>query len=363
MMYMPVIDILKPQGRELFEEYRKSEKQPLAYEVCWDEYTPEVEACMKRIVDGGSKLWVNSLWPSLCGGLNDDRAFRGETEEVYGRLLDMGATIIQTDRPELLIRYLESKDAAGNDTIMKKSAVLYRRPLRGGDGWLRAELLCGDLQRAPAQCRRRCERRRLGAAASGDRLADPLPRFRHFRSSGGVPQPASGSSRGASRLRLHRRRTRRRGRGGRICGGVLQERPFPTARLGAFLAFGGTLASEQGLGCQICPHLLLGPVPRSGERRAVLVLHAPYRSQGPACAGRKLSAGGRPHSDDVPRRARRAHGRFQRGPDERKLCRAARFETVVSTLAIWPNSAMPRPAPRTASIPTARRSGASTISS
>ena len=113
MMYMPVIDILKPQGRELFEEYRKSEKQPLAYEVCWDEYTPEVEACMKRIADGGSKLWVNSLWPSLCGGLNDDRAFRGETEEVYGRLLDMGATIIQTDRPELLIRYLESKGRRG----------------------------------------------------------------------------------------------------------------------------------------------------------------------------------------------------------------------------------------------------------
>ena len=26
MMYMPVIDILKPQGRELFGEYRKSEK-------------------------------------------------------------------------------------------------------------------------------------------------------------------------------------------------------------------------------------------------------------------------------------------------------------------------------------------------
>ena len=113
MMYMPVIDILKPQGRELFEEYQKSEKQPLAYEVCWDEYTPEVEACMKRIVDGGSKLWVNSLWPSLCGGLNDDRAFRGETEKVYGRLLDMGATIIQTDRPELLIRYLESKGRRG----------------------------------------------------------------------------------------------------------------------------------------------------------------------------------------------------------------------------------------------------------
>lgn len=47
MMYMPIIDILKPQGRELFEEYRKQETQPLAYEVCWDEYTPEVETCME----------------------------------------------------------------------------------------------------------------------------------------------------------------------------------------------------------------------------------------------------------------------------------------------------------------------------
>jgi len=109
MMYMPVIDILKPQGRELFEEYRKSEKQPLAYEVCWDEYTPEVEACMKRIADGGSKLWVNSLWSSLCGGLDDDRAFEGGPAAIYGKLIDMGATLIQTDRPELLISYLRSR--------------------------------------------------------------------------------------------------------------------------------------------------------------------------------------------------------------------------------------------------------------
>ena len=109
LMYMPVIDILKPQGRELFEEYRKSEKQPLAYEVCWDEYTPEVEACMKRIADGGSKLWVNSLWSSLCGGLDDDRAFEGGPAAIYGKLIDMGATLIQTDRPELLISYLRSR--------------------------------------------------------------------------------------------------------------------------------------------------------------------------------------------------------------------------------------------------------------
>lgn len=109
MMYMPIIDILKPQGRELFAEYREKGVRPLAYEVCWDEYTPEVKSCMDAVVAGGSKLWVNSLWPSLCGGLDDDAAFSGDAGEVYGRLVDMGATMIQTDRPELLISYLRER--------------------------------------------------------------------------------------------------------------------------------------------------------------------------------------------------------------------------------------------------------------
>lgn len=109
MMYMPVIDILKPQGRTLFKEYQSKVTPPLAYEVCWDEYTPLVETCMRQIVDSGSKLWVNSLWDSLCGGLSDDAAFTGSPDRVYGKLLDMGASVIQTDRPELLIRYLESQ--------------------------------------------------------------------------------------------------------------------------------------------------------------------------------------------------------------------------------------------------------------
>ena len=71
--------------------------------------TPAVEACMKKVVAGGAKLWVNSLWPSLCGGLCDDAALEGDPSAVYGKLVDMGATMIQTDRPELLISYLRSR--------------------------------------------------------------------------------------------------------------------------------------------------------------------------------------------------------------------------------------------------------------
>ena len=109
MMYMPIIDILKPKGQALFAEYLGTDTVPLAYEVCWSEYTPAVEACMKKVVAGGSKLWVNSLWPSLCGGLCDDAAFEGDPAAVYGKLVDMGATMIQTDRPELLISYLRAR--------------------------------------------------------------------------------------------------------------------------------------------------------------------------------------------------------------------------------------------------------------
>lgn len=108
MMYMPVIDILKPRGKRLFAEYVERGVSPLAYEVCWEENSPKVFACMEKVLDGGSKLWVNTLWPSLCGGLCDDVAFETNPAEVYGKIVEMGATLIQTDRPELLLDYLRS---------------------------------------------------------------------------------------------------------------------------------------------------------------------------------------------------------------------------------------------------------------
>lgn len=112
MMYMPILSMQKPRGRVLWEEYRREGAVPLAFELCWDAPSPEIEACAREIVAGGSKLWVNTLWPSLCGGeeagLYDDYAFENGVE-AYRKALDMGATMIQTDRPELLIGYLRSQ--------------------------------------------------------------------------------------------------------------------------------------------------------------------------------------------------------------------------------------------------------------
>ncbi len=105
-MYMPIVN----PGNDLFKSYQElGIDTQIAYEVCWRKTTPEVKECMKTIVDGGSKVWANTIWGSLCGYLDDDAALEKGVEYIYDQVLDMGVTMIQTDRPELLIDYLKSK--------------------------------------------------------------------------------------------------------------------------------------------------------------------------------------------------------------------------------------------------------------
>lgn len=111
MMYMPIIDINKISGKNLFSQYAESNTVPLAYEVCWKTPGDDVDACLSAIKKQGSKIWVNTLWPSLCGGLEarmyDDYAYDNGVEQ-YNKVLSLGTSIIQTDRPEFLVNYLKS---------------------------------------------------------------------------------------------------------------------------------------------------------------------------------------------------------------------------------------------------------------
>lgn len=110
MMYMPIIDIQKEAGKKLFNEYMETGTVPLAYEVCWRKMTPEVEDCFKKIINSGSKLWINTIWGSLCGYLDDDKALDcGDPALIYDQVIGYGASLIQTDRPEQLLTYLRSK--------------------------------------------------------------------------------------------------------------------------------------------------------------------------------------------------------------------------------------------------------------
>ena len=111
LLYMPIIDINRPKGQALFAEYLERNVVPMAFEVCWQVPGEEIDNCAAEIKKMGSKLWVNTFWPSVCGGLgNDDDAALAAADpaDVYAQYLEMGASMIQTDRPELLIKYLRS---------------------------------------------------------------------------------------------------------------------------------------------------------------------------------------------------------------------------------------------------------------
>ncbi len=112
MMYMPIVDIQKPAGIALFNSYIDGGVVPLAYEVCWQSNDGAFEEACKKILAQGSKIWVNTIWASLCGGdgNDDDAAYvAADPGEVYQQYLDNGVSMIQTDRPELLIGWLRKK--------------------------------------------------------------------------------------------------------------------------------------------------------------------------------------------------------------------------------------------------------------
>ena len=115
MLYMPIINYNEKswdKHEQLFNDYLASDLPMIAYEICWNSTLPNEGKIFNKVLKSGKRLWVNTLWNSICGGkkadLEDDAAV-GNEEKVYGKILSFGASMIQTDRPAMLIKYLESK--------------------------------------------------------------------------------------------------------------------------------------------------------------------------------------------------------------------------------------------------------------
>ena len=106
VIYMPIVDLNDSTSIDVFCAHLES--QPCAFELCWraeDRYVQRASALAK----GKALLWVNCLWDTLCGGHEDDEAVRNP-DDHYGYLIDsLGFGIIQTDRPEFLIQYLQNR--------------------------------------------------------------------------------------------------------------------------------------------------------------------------------------------------------------------------------------------------------------
>lgn len=108
VIYMPIINFNK-KGAEA-EINACASVKPVAIECCFGKADADVERLLALVRQNGSKVWINSLWPSLNGGHDDDRAVeQGEPDEAWGWILKQGAALIQTDRPAQLIQYLKKK--------------------------------------------------------------------------------------------------------------------------------------------------------------------------------------------------------------------------------------------------------------
>lgn len=106
VIYMPIVNLNAENAEKRLDEFISI--HPVAIECCIGKYDENVERLLKKVRDAGIKIWLNSIWASLCDGHDDDRAVElGEPDESWGWLLDRGATVIQSDRPFDLLQYLK----------------------------------------------------------------------------------------------------------------------------------------------------------------------------------------------------------------------------------------------------------------
>lgn len=88
----------------------------VAVELIFDSlYSPILHPeFLKRLKSQSLLLWFNSLHlndiTSICAWLDDDVSILRGPEQGWGKLLDLGADIIQTDWPSLLRRYIDSSN-------------------------------------------------------------------------------------------------------------------------------------------------------------------------------------------------------------------------------------------------------------
>lgn len=108
MLYMPIVNLWDKEAVATIQTFIKN-FTPIAYELCFkDEANPNLKI-IDEIAKSGSRIWMNTLWDSLCGGHDDENALLESKDKHWGWILEHKATMIQTDSPQELIHYLEEK--------------------------------------------------------------------------------------------------------------------------------------------------------------------------------------------------------------------------------------------------------------
>lgn len=106
VVFMPVVNLDKPDAATIISDYTAKMK-PVAFELVFNSDTSKIINQFNQIKNTGSRVWVNTLWPSLNAGHHDDLAVEeGNLKDSWDWIIAKGVNMIQTDRPEELLQYL-----------------------------------------------------------------------------------------------------------------------------------------------------------------------------------------------------------------------------------------------------------------
>lgn len=108
VIYMPIVHLDRPGAIDKINQFNAKIK-PLAFELLFVSDSCKVPFEVKEVLKCKSLIWYNTLWDTMAGGHDDDMALE-DPDKAYGYLIEtLGARIIQTDRPQMLIDYLKKK--------------------------------------------------------------------------------------------------------------------------------------------------------------------------------------------------------------------------------------------------------------
>jgi len=104
--YTPVVLEKRTDLSQYVDSYIKNVPN-LAFEVLYATEDSPMFVQMKKMEKCGKRIWVNTLWNEMCAGHDDERAIV-DPKANWGWIIDHGASFLQTDRPAILIKYLET---------------------------------------------------------------------------------------------------------------------------------------------------------------------------------------------------------------------------------------------------------------
>lgn len=129
VLVMPKVRLSRKDALERIDEYIERLDPPL-FEIIYRSDDDPAMAQVREKLRGRSRIWINTLWDSLCGGHSDDTSFYEGPDAGYGFLIDtMEAGALQTDRSALLIDYLRERERRATPTPNKRFLWMQSLPM------------------------------------------------------------------------------------------------------------------------------------------------------------------------------------------------------------------------------------------